>query len=145
MKRLDHIETLKWFDDFYSKNYKFVHSILSKNKKNLIEIEMPDIWGLVENRVPLITTKAYQVKGYTRFNWEELHMLITTLDFCISENGKVSIVEVNQNAFPGIIEINNKKYLSEHNLERLQEIFSKLIENLLLYKKYKGDDDLLTR
>lgn len=130
-----HIETLKWFKEFYNKNKKMVDIILADNKKKMIEYEIPDAWGLVTGKHKKI--KVYRIKGFTKFNWGELMRGGTTLEL-LSKNGIPRVGYCNSNYYPEISYIGEKQYLTEASLKRLREIFKRLIINLEYYKKYNN-------
>lgn len=131
----EHIETLKWFEEFYNINKKMVDIIVADNKKKMIEYEIPDVLGLVAGKYKKI--KVYRIKGFTKFNWDELHKIGTTLEI-VTLNGIPQVVYCNSNYYPGISYIGEKQYLSEKNLKRLREVFKILIINLEYYKKYNN-------
>lgn len=131
----EHIETLKWFEEFYNRNKKMVDIILADNKKKMIEYEIPDVFGLVTGKPKKI--KVYRIKGFTKFNWDELRRTGTTLEL-FSLNGIPQVVYCNSNYYPGIRYIGEKQYLSEKSLKILREIFKVLIINLEYYKKYNN-------
>lgn len=131
----EHIETLRWFEEFYNKNKKMVDIIVADNKKKMIEYEMPDIIAYVAGEYKKI--KVYRIKGFTRFNWDELHKNGTTLEI-VTLNGIPQVVYCNSNYYPGINCIGEKQYLSEKSLKRLREVFKRLIINLEYYKKYNN-------
>jgi hypothetical protein len=135
MDMKEHIETLKWFEEFYNRNKKMVDIILEDNKKKMIEYEMPDVLGLVAGKYKKI--KVYRIKGFTKFNWHELDKFGTTLEI-ITFNGIPQVVYSSGNFFPGICYIGEKQCLSEKNLKILREIFESLIINLEFYKKYNN-------
>ena len=135
MDMKEHIETLKWFEEFYNKNKKMVDIILADNKKKMIEYEMPDLWGLVAGKYKKI--KVYRIKGFTKFNWHELDKFGTTLEIAIF-NGIPQVCYCITNYFPGINYIGEKQCLSEESLKKLREIFESLIINLEFYKKYNN-------
>lgn len=136
---MNHLETLKWFDDFYNKNEKLVNIIITNDKTQMNEKEIPDIWSLVNEYLPPQLIKVYQIKGYTKFNWEELNKTGITLDF-ISKKGKLRTVNVYSSFYPGVRKLNDKQYLDDNALERLKEVFTRLMVDLLYYKKYKEND-----
>ena len=131
----EHIETLKWFEGFYSRNKKMVDIIVADNKKKMIEDEMPDIIACLKGEFKNI--KVYRIKGFTKFNWDELRMFGTTLEL-FSLNGIPQLFYCNENYYPGIIYIGERQYLSEKNLKKLRRIFKSLIINLEYYKKYNN-------
>ena len=132
----EHIETLKWFEEFYSRNKKMVDIIVADNKKKMIEYEMPDIISCIikgEYKV----NKIYRIKGFTKFNWDELRRTGTTLEL-FSLTGIPQVVYCNGNYYPGIYHIGEAQFLSEESLKRLRKIFKSLIINLEYYKKYNN-------
>ena len=131
----EHIETLKWFEGFYSRNKKMVDIIVADNKKKMIEYEMPDIIACIKGEYKNI--KVYRIKGFTKFNWDELRRTGTTLEL-FSLTGIPQVVYCTSNYYPGINCIGEKQYLSEKSLKRLREIFKRLIINLEYYKKYNN-------
>ena len=131
----EHIETLKWFEEFYNKNKKMVDIIVADNKKKMIEYEMPDIIACIKGEYKKI--KVYRIKGFTKFNWNELMRIGTTLEL-FSKNGIPRVGYCNSNYYPGINYIGEKQYLTEASLKRLREIFKRLIINLEYYKKYNN-------
>lgn len=131
----EHAETLKWFKEFYNRNKKMVDIILADNKKKMIEYEMPDIIACIKGEYK--TIKVYRIKGFTKFNWDELHKIGTTLEIAIF-NGIPQVVYSSGNYYPGINCIGEKQCLSEKSLKRLREIFKSLIINLEYYKKYNN-------
>ena len=131
----EHIETLKWFEGFYSRNKKMVDIILADNKKKMIEYEIPDVWGVVIGKYKKI--KVYRIKGFTKFNWNELMRNGTTLEL-FSKNGIPRVGYCNSNYYPEINYVGEKQYLTEASLKRLREVFKRLIINLEYYKKYNN-------
>lgn len=125
----EHIETLKWFEDFYNRNKKMVDIILADNKKGMIKYVIP--------KGEYKKIEVYRIKGFTKFNWDELHKIGTTLEI-VTLNGIPQVVYCNSNYYPGISYIGEKQYLSEKNLKRLREVFKILIINLEYYKKYNN-------
>ena len=134
-KEKEHAETLKWFQEFYNRNKKMVDIILTDNKKKMIEYEIPDFIAYINGEYKNI--KVYRIKGFTKFNWDELRMFGTTLEL-FSLNGIPQLFYCNENYYPGINYIGEKQYLSEKNLKKLREIFKRLIINLEYYKKYNN-------
>lgn len=132
----EHLETLKWFEQFYKKNKKVVDIILSDNKNKMIEYEILDFWKMLQGKGE--TIKVYRIKGFTKFNWNELMRCGTTLEIA-SLKGKPHLVYCYSNFNPEIRIQNNKEYLTEYTLKRLRELFKRLIINLEYYKKYKGE------
>lgn len=131
----EHIETLKWFEEFYNRNKKMVDIIVADNKKKMIEYEMPDIIACIKGEYKNI--KVYRIKGFTKFNWHELDKFGTTLEI-VTFNGIPQVVYSSGNFFPGICYIGEKQCLSEKNLKILRETFESLIINLEYYKKYNN-------
>lgn len=131
----EHADTLKWFQEFYNRNKKMVDIIVADNKKKMIEYEMPDIIACIKGEYKNI--KVYRIKGFTKFNWDELHKIGTTLEI-VTLNGIPQVVYCNSNYYPGIDYIGEKQYLSEKALKRLREVFKSLIINLEYYKKYNN-------
>lgn len=131
----EHAETLKWFQEFYNRNKKMVDIILADNKKKMIEYEIPDVWGEVIGKYKKI--KGYRIKGFTKFNWNELMRIGTTLEL-FYKNGIPRVGYGNSNYYPEINYIGEKQYLTEASLKRLREIFKRLIINLEYYKKYNN-------
>ena len=131
----EHIETLKWFEEFYNKNKKMVDIILADNKKGMIKYVIPDFWAYVKGEYKKI--EVYRIKGFTKFNWGELLKNGTTLEIATLK-GKPRLVYCFSNFNPEIRIQNNKEYLSEASLKRLREIFKRLIINLEYYKKYNN-------
>jgi hypothetical protein len=134
-EKKEHIETLKWFEEFYNRNKKMVDIIVADNKKKMIEYEIPDFIAYIAGEYKKI--KVYRIKGFTKFNWDELSRTGTTLEL-FSLNGIPQAVYCNSNYYPGIRYIGKKQYLSEKSLKRLREIFKSLIINLEYYKKYNN-------
>ena len=138
-EKKEHIETLKWFEEFYNRNKKMVDIILEDNKKKMIEYEIPDIIPLIAGKYKKI--KVYRIKGFTKFNWHELDKFGTTLEI-VTFNGIPHVGYCNGGYYPEIITIKEKlgekQCLSEESLKRLREIFSSLIINLEFYKKYNN-------
>ena len=128
----EHIETLRWFEEFYNINKKMVDIIVADNKKKMIEYEMPDIIAWIKGEYKNI--KVYRIKGFTKFNWYELDKFGTTLEI-VTFNGIPQVVYSSSNFFPGICYIGEKQCLSEKNLKILRETFESLIINLEYYKK----------
>ena len=128
----EHIETLRWFKEFYNINKKMVDIIVADNKKKMIEYEMPDIIAWIKGEYKNI--KVYRIKGFTKFNWHELDKFGTTLEI-VTFNGIPQVVYSSGNFFPGICYIGEKQCLSEKNLKILRETFESLIINLEYYKK----------
>ena len=139
MDMKEHIETLKWFEEFYNKNKKMVDIILEDNKKKMIEYEIPDIIPLIVGEYKKI--KVYRIKGFTKFNWYELDKIGTTLEI-VTFNGIPHVGYSSGSFFPEIITIKEKQgekqCLSEESLKILREIFESLIINLEFYKKYNN-------
>lgn len=135
MDMKEHIETLKWFEEFYNRNKKMVDIILADNKKKMIEYEIFDVWGLLTGKYKKI--KVYRIKGFTKFNWDELNRIGTTLEL-FSLNGIPHLCYSSGNFYPGIRSVGEKQYLSEKSLKKLREIFENLIINLEFYKKYNN-------
>ena len=131
----EHIETLKWFEGFYSRNKKMVDIIVADNKKKMIEYEMPDIIACIKGEYKNI--KVYRIKGFTKFNWHELDKIGTTLEI-LTFNGIPQVTYCSSNYYPGIDYIGEKQFLSEKSLKRLREVFESLIINLEYYKKYNN-------
>lgn len=131
----EHIETLKWFEGFYSRNKKMVDIIVADNKNKMIEYEIPDFIAYIAGEYKKI--KVYRIKGFTKFNWDELNKLGTTLE-TLTFNGIPQVVYCSSNFYPGIRYIGEKQYLSEESLKRLREVFKSLIINLEYYKKYNN-------
>ena len=134
-EKKEHIETLKWFEEFYNRNKKMVDIILEDNKKKMIEYEIPDIIPLIVGEYKKI--KVYRIKGFTKFNWHELSRIGTTLEI-VTFNGIPHVVYCNGGYYPEITYIGEKQCLSEESLKRLREIFGSLIINLKFYKKYNN-------
>lgn len=134
-EKKEHIETLKWFEEFYNRNKKMVDIILTDNKKKMIEYEIPDVLGLVTGKYKKI--KVYRIKGFTKFNWYELDKMGTTLEI-VTFNGIPQVVYCYGGYYPEIIYRGEKQYLSEKSLKRLREMFGNLIINLEFYKKYNN-------
>ena len=139
MDMKEHIETLKWFEKFYNRNKKMVDIILEDNKKKMIEYEIPDIIPLIVGEYKKI--KVYRIKGFTKFNWDELRRIGTTLEI-VTFNGIPHVGYSSGGFYPGIITIKEKlgekQCLSEESLKRLREIFESLIIDLKFYKKYNN-------
>ena len=131
----EHVETLKWFEGFYSRNKKMVDIIVADNKKKMIEYEMPDIISCIKGEYKNI--KVYRIKGFTKFNWDELMRTGTTLEL-FSLTGIPQVVYCNGNYYPGIYHIGEAQFLSEESLKRLRKIFKRLIINLEYYNKYNN-------
>lgn len=131
----EHIETLKWFEGFYSRNKKMVDIIVADNKKKMIKYIIPDFWAYIKGEYKKI--EVYRIKGFTKFNWDELLNDGTTLEIVTLE-GKPQLVYCSSNFHPGIRILNNKEYLTEASLKRLRETFKSLIINLEYYKKYNN-------
>ena len=131
----EHIETLKWFEGFYSRNKKMVDIIVADNKKKMIEYEIPDFIAYIKGEYKKI--KVYRIKGFTKFNWDELMMNGVTLELC-SLKGIPHANYCYSTFRPEIRYIGEKQYLSEKALKRLREIFKRLIINLEYYKKYNN-------
>lgn len=131
----EHIETLKWFEEFYNKNKKMVDIIVADNKKKMIEYEIPDFIACIAGEYKKI--KVYRIKGFTKFNWDELRRTGTTLELC-SLKGIPHANYCYSTFDPEIRYIGEKQYLSEKALKRLREVFKRLIINLEYYKKYNN-------
>lgn len=132
----DHIETLIWFEEFYSRNKKMVDIIVADNKKKMIEYEMPDIISCIIKGEYKIN-KIYMIKGFTKFNWDELMMNGVTLELC-SLKGIPHANYCYSTFHPGINYIGETQYLSEESLKKLRKTFKSLIINLEYYKKYNN-------
>ena len=131
----EHIETLKWFEEFYNRNKKMVDIIVADNKKKMIEYEIPDFIAYIAGEYKKI--KVYRIKGFTKFNWGELMMNGVTLELC-SLKGIPHANYCYSTFHPEIRYIGEKQYLSEKALKRLREVFKRLIINLEYYKKYNN-------
>ena len=131
----EHIETLRWFEEFYNINKKMVDIIVADNKKKMIEYEIPDFIAYVAGEYKKI--KVYRIKGFTKFNWDELMRIGTTLELC-SLKGIPHVNYCYSTFRPEIRYIGEKQYLSEKALKRLREVFKRLIINLEYYKKYNN-------
>lgn len=130
----EYIKTLKWFKEFYNKNKKLVDIIVRNDKKKMIKYKIPDWLYLIDGEYKEI--EVYRIKGYTKFNWNELMICGTTLvpaKIC----GIPQVAFCCSNYYPSIRTINDKNYLDEDTLKRLKEVFERLIINLEYYKKFK--------
>ena len=130
----EYIETLKWFEKFYNKNKKLVDIIVKNDKKKMIKYKIPDWLCLIAGEYKEID--VYRIKGYTKFNWNELMRCGTTL-VPIKAYGIPRVDFCSSNYCPSIRTINDKNYLDEDTLKRLKEVFERLIINLEYYKKFK--------
>lgn len=131
----EHIETLKWFEEFYNRNKKMVDIIVADNKKKMIEYEIPDFIAYIAGEYKKI--KVYRIKGFTKFNWYEFMRDGVTLELC-SLKGIPHVNYCYSTFHPEIRYIGEKQYLSEEALKRLREVFKRLIINLEYYKKYNN-------
>lgn len=131
----EHIETLRWFEEFYNKNKKLVDIIVADNKKKMIEYEIPDFIAYIAGEYKKI--KVYRIKGFTKFNWHEFMGNGVTLELC-SLKGIPHTNYCYSTFRPEIRYIGEKQYLSEKALKRLREVFKRLIINLEYYKKYNN-------
>ena len=130
---MNHIETLQWFEKFYNKNKKMVDIIVKNDRNKMIEYFIPDVWSGIVGEYKEI--KVYRIKGFTKFNWDELMISGVTLELA-SIKGKPHLCYCYSNYYPEIRFMGEKQYLSEKSLKRLKEVFTRLIINLEYYKKY---------
>lgn len=130
----EYIETLKWFEKFYDKNKKLVDIIIKDDKKKMIKYKIPDWLYLITGEYKEI--EVYRIKGYTKFNWNELMRCGTTL-VPAKIYGIPQVAFCRSNYYPSIRTMNDNNYLDEDSLKRLKDVFEELIINLEYYKKFK--------
>lgn len=129
---MNYKETMKWFEEFYNKNEKLVNILIKKDKNKMIKYKIPDVWAMIGGEYKEID--GYRIKGYTKFDWHNLCICGETLEID-KFYGIPQVVRCYSNYNPEITIIGKKQYLTESSLDRLQQVFTRLLINLEYYKK----------
>ena len=90
------------------------------------------MWAMIGGEYKEID--GYRIKGYTKFDWHNLCICGETLEID-KFYGIPQVVRCYSNYNPEITIIGKKQYLTESSLDRLQQVFTRLLINLEYYKK----------